>query len=124
MRCSDLLVMKDGREGGRIIAFSRIYSGDSTILGPSVFWRNLLGEHWGGLGPMGVDPARRGLGLGLRLLYESLVILKKRGVNFMVIDWTDLPGFYARMGFTVWKTYSMFGKSFTSTGSVSEEAQS
>jgi len=30
---------------------------------------------------------------------------KQRGVVDMVIDWTDLVGFYGRIGFKIWKRY-------------------
>ncbi len=97
-------------EGGSVAGFCRIFATDTPILGPSVYWRALLGEHWGGLGPIGVDDDYRGRGLGLYLLHRSLLELSRRSVSQMVIDWTDLVDFYAKMGFEIWKSYRKWDK--------------
>jgi len=109
MRGTDLLLLRE-ESSGDIVGFSRIYDASSPILGPGVYWRELMGDRPCGLGPIGVDESRRGAGLGLRLLYDSMAQLAARGCRTMVIDWTDLVGFYAKMGFAVWKSYRLMTK--------------
>ncbi|HPM72897.1 MAG TPA: GNAT family N-acetyltransferase [Spirochaetales bacterium] len=104
IRGADLMLAVDERDGS-VVGFSRIYDKDSPLLGPGVYWRALMGEHPGGLGPIGVDPSRRGLGLGMGLLEHCVRDLARRGVGTMVIDWTDLVDFYGKLGFKVWKRY-------------------
>ena len=104
MRPEDLMIAID-RQDGSVAGFSRIYDGYSTILGPGVYWRRLMGRKPGGLGPIGVDAAKRGAGLGLGLLSASVLELRSRGVEIMAIDWTDLIDFYGKIGFKVWKRY-------------------
>lgn len=109
MRGGDLLLLEE-EASGSVVGFSRIYDGGSPVLGPGVYWRGLMGGHPGGLGPIGVDESRRGRGLGLALLRVSMEELAGRGVRTMVIDWTDLVDFYAKMGFSVWKSYRLRSK--------------
>lgn len=104
MKPCDLMLAVDSTDGA-IVGFSRIYDEASTILGPGVYWRGLMGKHPGGLGPIGVDATRRGAGLGLGLLSRCVDELRSRGVGTMVIDWTDLVDFYGKLGFTIWKRY-------------------
>jgi GNAT superfamily N-acetyltransferase len=89
----------------KVVGFARIGSRTSTHLCPGLFWRGLLGPNSGALGPIGVDSSCRGKGLGLSLLRASLSELKRRGVDLTVIDWTDLVGFYGKLGFRPWKAY-------------------
>ncbi|MDP3176801.1 MAG: GNAT family N-acetyltransferase [Spirochaetaceae bacterium] len=109
MRGTDLLLLRE-EPSGEIVGFSRIYDSSSPILGPGVYWRALMGDKPCGLGPIGVDESRRGAGLGMRLLYDSMVRLAAKGCRTMVIDWTDLVGFYAKMGFAIWKSYRLMTK--------------
>lgn len=88
-----------------VVGFARIGSNASAHLSPGLFWRGLLGQNAGALGPIGVDAACRGQGLGLSLLQASLCELKRRGAGLTVIDWTDLVGFYGKLGFEPWKAY-------------------
>jgi len=104
MRPADLVLAVENA-GGAVVGFSRIYDESSPVLGPGLYWRGLLGPDPGALGPIGVDSARRGLGLGMGLLQFCVGELKARGVKNMVIDWTDLLDFYGKMGFTEWKRY-------------------
>jgi GNAT superfamily N-acetyltransferase len=92
-------------EDGQVAGFSQTYSYRSPVLGSNVMWHPLLGERFGGLGPIGIAERLRGRGLGLALLCESVADLKRRGVERMVIDWTGLVDFYGKIGFTVWKSY-------------------
>jgi GNAT superfamily N-acetyltransferase len=109
MRGADLGLLTEDR-GGEVVGFSRIYDAESPVLGPGVYWRALMGAEPGGLGPIGVDAGKRGLGLGLALLRCCVEELAGRGVGTMVIDWTDLEAFYGKLGFGVWKKYRMASK--------------
>jgi len=109
MRGIDLALLAEDKSG-EVVGFSRIYDGDSPILGPGVYWRALMGAAPGGLGPIGVDAGKRGLGLGLALLASCVQELARRGVHTMVIDWTTLEAFYGKMGFGVWKRYRTASK--------------
>ena len=92
------------------VGFARICDGESAHLSPGLFWRELLGPKPGALGPIGVDASCRGKGLGIGLLRASLATLKSRGVRNTVIDWTDLTGFYGKLGFIPWKRYMALSK--------------
>jgi GNAT superfamily N-acetyltransferase len=104
MRGLDLALLQE-ESSGEVVGFSRIYDSDSPVLGPGLYWRALMGESPGALGPIGVSASVRGKGLGLALLRLCLEELAGRGVRTTVIDWTDLGEFYAKMGFVPWKAY-------------------
>ncbi|MFO8150859.1 MAG: hypothetical protein R6T93_11230 [Trueperaceae bacterium] len=72
-----------------------------TALGP---W-GPLDPHTGGLGPLGIDAAARGGGLGLALVAASACWLRDRGLRAAVIDWTTLTAFYGRLGARAWRVY-------------------
>jgi GNAT superfamily N-acetyltransferase len=93
------------RQGAKVVGFCHIFHPGSAVLGPSVYWRGLLGPAWGGLGPVGVAAGARGQGLGRALLQAALHHLWGRGARTIAVDWTGLPDFYARLGFRIWKTY-------------------
>ncbi len=109
MRCRDICLLMR-KTDQNIIGFSRIYDKDSPILGPSVFWRSLMGPNPGGLGPLGIAPEYRNKGIGIDFIRLSLQSLALRGVEHAVMDWTNLNGFYGKMGFEVWKRYTMLWK--------------
>ncbi len=91
---------------GSVAGFARIYDWQSRpVIGPSIYWAPRLGPGYGGLGPMGVSDRVRKFGLGLALLSMAVAELKQRGVRPMVIDWTDLTGFYGKLGFQPWLRY-------------------
>ncbi len=101
---SDFLI---ALEKEKIIGFCHIYHpGSKMIIGPNVYWSKLLGENYGGLGPMGLDAEKRGKGIGLALLARSVEYLRSLGVEKMAIDWTGLLYFYGKLGFEVWKEYT------------------
>ncbi len=99
----DIMILRRSQD---VFGFAQIYDRRSVFLGPPIFWHSLLGAHYGGLGPIGVAAGVRGRGLGLALLQLSLQRLAGLGVTDAVIDWTGLLDFYAKVGFTPWKTYT------------------
>lgn len=111
MAGTDLALAIDEKTG-LPVGFARICGEESALLSPGLFWRGFLGGHAGALGPIGISPAHRGRGLGLALLRGGLASLKGRGARRVVIDWTDLAGFYGKLGFAPWKTYLGMTKRF------------
>jgi GNAT superfamily N-acetyltransferase len=99
---ADVLIIKNSDE---VIGFCHIYHRGSRRIGPSIYWRKAIGERYGGLGPIGVDRAYRGRGLGRGLLAFALEQLRRLGVERTVIDWTILVDYYGRFGFRIWRTY-------------------
>lgn len=96
--------------GNRVMGFAHTFDNRSRRLGPSVYWRALLGPAYGGLGPMGISPEVRKTGLGFVLLCESVERLRNLGVEQMAIDWTVLTKFYGQAGFTPWKEYQTYAR--------------
>lgn len=68
-------------------------------------WAKDLGEHWGGLGPIGVSQRVRGKKFGGAVLAGALDELRKAGVRRCIIDWTSLVDFYNKYGFHVNRRY-------------------
>jgi GNAT superfamily N-acetyltransferase len=93
-----------------VIGFCHTFSNKSVVVGPSIYWRSLLGVNYGGLGPIGVSRERRKIGLGYELLKYSISEVAKTGATSMAIDWTGLVDFYGKAGFKVWKRYVSYTK--------------
>lgn len=85
---------------GQLCAFCHTFHPESLWLGPSNFWLD-----GGGIGPVGVGKAYRGLGLGRRLVEESLNYLASRKVKTVGVDWTSISDFYQLFGFEPWRSY-------------------
>lgn len=104
MEDRDVVILRDKAV---VIGFAHIYDNKSKFIGPSIYWRQLLGENYGGLGPIGIDKDYRKCGLGVLILHKSLEILQERHVDKMVIDWTDIDilDFYGKFNFMPWKEY-------------------
>lgn len=98
----DILILTHGDE---VEGFCHTFHRGSKRIGPSIYWRRLLGEAYGGLGPIGLAESTRGKGLGLALLCKGVEYVKQQGAQRMAIDWTDLVEFYGKIGFRVWKRY-------------------
>lgn len=93
------------REGSTTLAFAVAFRPEDALLGPSLTWSDALPGPAGGIGPLGVDPAVRGRGLGLRMVAEALAWQRARGARDVVLNWTTLAGFYGRLGGRVWRIY-------------------
>lgn len=98
----DILILTHGDE---VVGFCHTFHRGSKRIGPSIYWRKLLGEAYGGLGPIGLAESTRGKGLGLALLCKGVEYVQQQGAQRMAIDWTDLVDFYGKIGFRVWKRY-------------------
>ena len=101
-KASDVIIAV---ENGEVIGFCLTADFRSRWLLPGVYWHELLGEKYGGLGPIGIAKKHRKRGLGLALCAVAVQDLKNRGVETMAIDWTGLVDFYGALGFKVWKSY-------------------
>ena len=101
-KASDIIIAV---EKGEVIGFCHTADWNSNWLLPSTYWFPLLGDKYGGLGPVGLAKEQRKRGLGLALTAMAVEDLKRRGVERMAIDWTNLIAFYEQLGFRVWKKY-------------------
>ncbi|WP_312110249.1 GNAT family N-acetyltransferase [Brevibacillus reuszeri] len=97
---------------GEIIGFCRMNDSRSPFIAQNVYWAPLFHDELGGIGPLGVDSAHRGQGFGLAMVEAGITILRKRGIKQIVIDWTTLVDFYAKLGYHSWKQYAKFRKDF------------
>jgi GNAT superfamily N-acetyltransferase len=88
-----------------VSGFAATWHFASPLLGPSTNWHLALGPRFGGLGPLGIAASARGHGRGLALVAAATTFLYQRGVIECAIDWTTLLDFYARLGFTPWRSY-------------------
>lgn len=71
--------------------------------------RDLAEPHWH-LGPVAVDPGRRGEGIGSRMLRAFCARMDERGeVAFLETDKLDSVRFYARCGFEVKEQAAVLG---------------
>lgn len=105
-----------------ILGFCRIHTPESPRLGGSTHWFPLLRGRWGGLGPIGIAAAWRERGLGTALLHHGLSVLKRKGIEDAVIDWTALEAWYGRAGFQVWKRYWFASKAKSHTAEAPTES--
>lgn len=95
-------------EADEIIGFCHTADFGSNRLLPSTYWFPLLGEKFGGFGPIGIAREHRKRGLGLALCAVAVECARERGVAAMGIDWTTLVDFYGQLGFIPWKQYFSF----------------
>ena len=91
------------RAAGRIV-------GTCTVEGPAehdFLWRALVRGAVGAFGCVGVDPAARGRGIGLAMVARACELLSARGAEVCYCAYTHLEDWYARLGFTRWRGYTM-----------------
>jgi len=94
------------RCGQRIEGFALIQDSSNRYPIGGAVWHTDLGPSWGSLGPIGVSMAVRGSGRGGYLLGSALQILRDRGCQRTIIDWTTLTDFYGKFGFEVSRSYA------------------
>lgn len=98
------------KKANNIVGFCRINDAKSPHIGPNVYWAPLIDCELGGVGPLGIDEAERGHGYGLSIVEAGIAFLRARGIQDIVIDWTDLITFYEKLGYDVWKRYRTYRK--------------
>lgn len=86
---------------------------DDTVVGAVLVekkpfvWKNLLKGETGSLGALGVVKKMRGEGIGSALAVRGTQLLKERGIRTAYLGWTDIPDWYRRLGYRVWREYKM-----------------
>jgi len=98
------------KKDDEIVGFCRINDQDSPFIAQNTYWAPLYNNELAGLGPLGIDAKERGNGYGLAIVEAAIAFLRKRGHRRIVIDWTDLVDFYAKLGYQKWKTYHSYKK--------------
>jgi ribosomal protein S18 acetylase RimI-like enzyme len=91
------------RADGRIV-------GTCTVEGPAehdFLWRALVRSAVGAFGCVGVDPAARRHGIGLAMVARACELLSARGAEICYCAYTHLEDWYAQLGFTRWRGYTM-----------------
>jgi ribosomal protein S18 acetylase RimI-like enzyme len=91
------------RAGGRVV-------GTCTVEGPAEYdflWRALVRGAVGAFGCVGVDPAARRHGIGLAMVARACELLSARGAEVCYCAYTHLEDWYATLGFTRWRGYTM-----------------
>ncbi|PTQ55129.1 MAG: putative acetyltransferase [Candidatus Carbobacillus altaicus] len=97
-----LVVEKDDN----IVGFCRLHDDQSPFIAQNVSWAPLFPDRrLGGVGPLGLELKARGAGYGLSMVSAALEELFQRGIEYVVIDWTDLVEFYQRLGCSLWRRY-------------------
>ncbi|MCR2821233.1 GNAT family N-acetyltransferase [Lederbergia panacisoli] len=98
------------KKAGKIIGSCRISDEHSSVIYNNVYWSPLFSEPLGGIGSVGIDSTERGNGYGLTAVLAGISILRSRGINKIVIDWTTIVDFYGKMGYQIWKEYRKYRK--------------
>jgi len=84
--------------------------GACTVEGPAEYdflWRALIPGAVGAFGCVGVDPAARHRGIGLAMVARACELLSARGAEVCYCAYTHLEDWYAQLGFTRWRRYTM-----------------
>lgn len=94
-------------DGETVVGALLLDKTDTDHCNPDTLWHVILGAHMGSIGAVGVDEKRQGQGIGLAMVATASEILQGLGVRQCVIGWTDLLGFYGRVGYREWCAYAM-----------------
>ena len=84
--------------------------GTCTVEGPAEYdflWPALVRGAVGAFGCVGVDPAARRHGIGLAMVARACELLAARGAEVCYCAYTYLENWYAQLGFTRWRRYTM-----------------
>lgn len=91
----------------KIIAFCRVNYGTNSDPMYNTLFRHSFATLYG-VGPLGVDPAYRGLSLGYDVTVYAINKAIERGASDIIIDWTSLVDLYRKFGFEIWHEYQSF----------------
>lgn len=98
----EVVAAKDA--GGNVV-------GTALVAPPCDFlWEAILGANTGGVAVLGVCEDRREQGIGLAIAARVTELLKARGVATSYVGYTWLVDWYGKLGYAVWREYSMRGK--------------
>lgn len=82
--------------------------GSMVLLGTEEMkWNLCFDGQVGGFGALGVSKEARGQGIGLAMSVKATSILKDRGFTHSFLGWTYLIDWYGKIGYKVWRTYSV-----------------
>ncbi|RYJ19505.1 N-acetyltransferase [Halogeometricum borinquense] len=98
------------RWDGDVVGFARSNRWDGSYRGPNVNWGWRLSNEYCGVGPLGIHEEQQGRGWGLFMITKIVQRLKQDGYDTMVIDWTDIPGYYEKLGFERWISYERMAR--------------
>jgi len=90
--------------------FVRTNISESAYMGSNVNWGSQWGKYYCGLGPIGIAADFRGKGWGIYLMIRVIQAFQQQGYCHMIIDWTTLVDYYAKLGFKPWIEYIILYK--------------
>src|SRR5690606_7085326 len=100
-----VIALLNDRIVGAALVFSAV--GDSQIC-RDIPWPAAMGDRNGGLACVSVHHEYRSMGLGLGLIYHSMMELRRRNVLGCFVDWVDwneYDGTYRVLRFQEWGRY-------------------
>lgn len=101
----DVLVGRNAYK--EVIASLLLYGPESHQERSDALWQMELGKNVGAIGCVGVAANMQGHGIGIALVARATELLIERGVEVCSIDWVTLTEFYAKLGYKIWRGYSM-----------------
>jgi ribosomal protein S18 acetylase RimI-like enzyme len=96
-RFEEVLLARD--ESGALVGTALIERTDARFV-----WQPLL-PGAAEMGVVGVAEAARGRGIGLALSARGCELLAARGARQVYLAWVWSPGWYAQLGFRIWRVY-------------------
>lgn len=108
---ADLLIGRN--ESGQVVASLILYGPQSHPDRADALWQLLLGENVGAIGCVGVAESRQGQGIGIALVARATELLIERSIEVCSIDWVVLTEFYAKLGYHIWRGYTMCWRSLS-----------
>ncbi len=98
-------------EQNHICGFVRVGEKNTSTsnIGFSLTYRARF-KNLGGIGPLGVESTSRKNNVAYNLLVFALNYLISMNCSEIIIDWTNLMGFYRQFNFEIWKTYYYLNK--------------
>lgn len=97
-------------KGDALVAFAETDRCDAPAPGSNLLWGSRLSDRYCALGPIGVHEDERGNGYGLALISEAIESFREQGYTHMIIDWTTIVDYYAKLGFEPFLEYVNFSK--------------